>query len=117
MRNPLSIFKLVQRVANFLKNTKGEHEGVLSTFLVSYLVKSMVNKLRNHHVCSLVKTKGLPLTEIAEEFVEGNAFIEDLAEVADAILRIHFIYGLNVTEVKSCSLFMLFTCKSQNFWF
>ena len=51
-------------------------------------------------MCILVeKIPGLPLTDLAKEFEGGNAFIEDLGEVVDAILRIHFIYDLNVTEV------------------
>ena len=98
MRNPLLVFKLVQRVANFLKDMEGEQERipgfffwVISCLVIKYAWQSQLVFSR--------KIQGLPLAALAEQYEGENAFTEDLGEVAHAILRIHFIYDLNVTDV------------------
>lgn len=42
----------------------------------------------------------LPLSQLDKQFGDGFPLEEDLIEAVDALLRVHFIYNLNVTDVR-----------------
>ena len=94
LRNPLARFKLIARIVHFFRTTNNDQpldvSGKFSTMLTH-------QEYASYTLISL----GLPVNKIKEESKSaGPPLRADLFAAADAILRIHFTYDLNVTDVR-----------------
>ena len=106
LRNPLAMFRVIHRLALVLRSLKEQWSPNNVTAGQAFL-GFILNLAIAHHKFSqpLNSTAGLPpllMTELSSRF--GNESFPlryDLAEAADAILRIQFMYSLNSADVRN----------------
>ena len=104
LRNPLAIFSVIHRCARLLRNlSKQQREDRLIPGQVpNQSVYALGPVIQLNEALYLICAFLVPLTELKKQFANDSWPLQkDLADAAEAILQIQFVYNLKAADVRN----------------